>query len=302
MDKEQLYSDLNEGVLAERLEAFWRNLRKNLSHIKIHGGLKRILPDFLGKTVIVIGAGPSLERDFEVLRKYQHRRDLVFIASDMALRPLVRFGVRPRYVVSCETNPLDFFGTIDTEKMHLLAFSCMSNVNVRKWRGDMSFYNWMIRGGEYERLWEEAGLDLGFVATGNLVTTQAVAFSLGCDISHLVLVGNDLGFHDRFYVRESVVFRDYIRRVNRYASLDTFEMNTSRRGMQYRINRGTTGFYTTGQFLAGKMWLEDLFKTGRFPVYDASNPGCSEKYVAKIDLNDFLYSRETRNNGKRRHA
>jgi len=302
MDKQQLYSNLNEGILAERLAAFERNLRKNLSFIKQYGGLKRILPDFEGKTAVVIGAGPSLETQFDVLRKYQHRREVVYIAADMALRPLVKFGIRPRYVFSCETIPVDFFGSIDTERMHLIAFTCMSNINLRRWRGDVSFYNWMIQGIHYDRLWQKAGIDLGFVATGNLVSTQAVAFALGCGINELILVGNDLGYSDRYYVRESVIYCNNCARINRYASLDTFEMNSSRRGMEYRLNRGIKSFYTTSQFLAGKFWLEDLFKSGKFKVYDASNPGCSEKYVAKIELKDFFYSLEKRRKRKRRRA
>jgi hypothetical protein len=66
-------------------------------------------------------------------------------------------------------------------------------------------------------------------------------------------------------------------------------MNLSRGAMEYRIERGGRRYYTTRQFLAAKMWLEGLFQ-GREGVFDCSEPGCSEKYVAKIDLERFLGS------------
>jgi hypothetical protein len=302
VDKDQLYTNLNEGILAERLDAFERNLRKNLSLIKRHGGVRKIVPGLEGVTAIVIGAGPSLEKNIGVLKQYQFRQDLVYLAADMALRPLMEQGVRPGYVFSCETSPVDFFSGIDTTRMHLVAFSCMSHANLMKWRGGISFYNWMIRRPEYQRLWETAGMDLGFVATGSLITTQAVAFAMGCGIKGLVLAGNDLGFSDRFYVRGSSACRSYHASAGRLSPPETIERYRSRRAMEYRIRRGERDYYTTSQFLAAKLWLEDLFKERRVPVYDCSDPGCSEKYVEKIELKDLLNSIDGRNRRKRRRA
>ena len=94
--------------------------------------------------VCIVGAGPSLDDALAQLKKYQNRRELAVIAVDMALLPLVRSGIRPGFVISCETTPVDFFGEADTAGMHLLAFTCMSRVT--KWRGDISFYNWMVGG------------------------------------------------------------------------------------------------------------------------------------------------------------
>jgi hypothetical protein len=300
VDRDQLYSNLNEGILAERLGSFQRNLRKNIDLIRAHGGLRRIVPELDGKMAVVIAAGPSLEKNFSILRQYQHRRELVYIAADMALRPLARFGITPRFVVSCETSPVDFFGGIDTARMHLVAFSCMSHANLARWRGDVSFYNWMMRRPEYDVLWEAAGLDLGFVGTGGLVTTQAIAFALGCSINGLVLAGNDLGFTDRYHVRESVPCRTSVDRAERLAPPESREMDRRRRAMEYRIERGARSYYTTAQFLAGKMWLENLFRDSRIPVYDCSDPGCSEKYVAKMELKDCMSFMDVRTRRKRR--
>ena len=149
MDKNVLFNNINEGVLSERYQAFKRNLNKNRDYIGIFGGLKRIMPEFRSKNVIVVGAGPSLESELDLLKEYQNRREIVIISTDMALAPLVNRGIYPGYVISCETTPVDFFNSISTDRMHLLAFSCLSSANLRRWRGDISFYNWMIHDSMY---------------------------------------------------------------------------------------------------------------------------------------------------------
>ncbi len=302
VDRDRLYSDLNEGMLAERRTAFERNLRHNLRFIRSHGGLKRIITELSGKTAVVIGAGPSLEGNLELLKRFQLRRELVYIAVDMALAPLASAGIRPRFVISCEASPVDFFGSVDTKGIHLLAFSCASCVNIRKWRGEMSFYNWMIHRPEYVALWDEAGRDLGFLGTGSLISTQAAAFALGCGVGALALVGNDLGFADRFYVRGTVAHRNICDASCRLSPVETGEMRRSQGARQYRILRGTRVYYTTKQFLAGKLWLEDLFCNVRVPVIDCSDPGCSEKYVAKMELRDFMGTIDSRLVKKRRNT
>ena len=302
IDKNALYSNLNDGILYERLHAFEKNLKKNLISIRKHGGLRKVLPMFDGKHIIIVGAGPSLEKNFKLIKKYQHRREFVVIAVDMALKPLVRNGIRPGFVFSCETNPVDFFSGVDTEKIHLLAFSCMSNVNLRKWKGEVSFYNWMIDRPEYDKLWEISGNDLGSVATGNIITTQAVSFALGCNINSLVLAGNDLGFGDRYYVKESIVFSNNLLKYSRFSTLESSEKNICRNGREYEVNRGGKVFFINNQFLAAKMWLEDLFCSRKFEVYDCSIPGCSEKYIKKIELKDFFSLLSVNRKKKRRKS
>ena len=70
VDRDRLFGDLNEGILAERRRAFERNLRHNLPLIRRYGGLKRIIPELGGKGAVVIGAGPSLEKNLGLLKRF----------------------------------------------------------------------------------------------------------------------------------------------------------------------------------------------------------------------------------------
>lgn len=288
IDQEELFSKLNEGMISERSRVFKNNLRKNLPLIRKWGGLRQVVGDFAGKHVLVIGSGPSLDNCYGVLEILRTRDDILFLASDMALKPLCAHGISPQYVITCETTPSDFFSEVETDDMHLLSFSCSSYSNIRKWNGKISFFNWMADGDLYDKLWREAGEDLGFVATGSIVTTQAVSLVLGCGVASLLMVGNDMGFFDRFYASGASPAEKKFFNSRRFNPGTSIDMNKGRIARDYQIKRDGELFYTNNQFLAARMWLENLFKSAPYPVADCSRPGCSAGVVHKINLSEYL--------------
>jgi len=290
MNKHELFASLNSGILAERGVAFARNLKKNLPLIKKHGGLHDVAAELRGRHVVVAGAGPTLHGSIGLLADAAQSGDVLIIASDAALYPLWCGGIVPDYVITCETLPTECFRGVDTSGIRLLAFSCSSNYMLRSWRGGISFYNWMLQGDAYSRLWELAGEGLGYVATGSIVTTQAVSIAMGCRVSSLMLLGNDLGFYDSFYSRGTARMESIASRAGRFATPEGESMGMCRRSREYEILRGGRTYYTNAQFLAARLWLEELFGREPFPVADCSLPGCSPSIVYKTGLEEYLNS------------
>ena len=288
MDKAGLFSTLNSGIIAERGAAFRRNLEKNLPLIGKSGGLGPVIPMLQGRHVIITGAGPSLDANISSLAGIAGDRRFALIAADMALRPLAIRGISPDFVITCEATPVDFFSGIDTSRMHLLAFSCSSFTSLRKWRGRISFYNWMLEGDFFSSLWERAGTGLGYVATGSIVTTQAVSIAMGCGILSLMLAGNDMGFRDRFYALETVRFTRGHHESGRFSPAAGIEMGTCRNNRCYELVRDGRTFFTNRQFLAARYWLDELFGREPFPVADCSFPGCSPSIVYKTGLDEYI--------------
>ncbi len=287
MNKSDLYDRINTGILGERARALRRNCNKNLELIALHGGLARVVERLAGRHAIVIGAGPSLDRAIPDLRKCFRRLDVVLIAADMALRPLAAAGIRPHFVISCETTPMPFFQGVPTDEMHLLAFSCMSHRTLLHWRGDISFYNWMLKGEFYEDLWRMAGEDLGFVATGSVVLSQAVSLALGCAIRSLALTGNDLGFRRSYYARGAVSLDRFVRVASRMIPAESAEYAAIRANRMYEIRREGMLFHTNPPFLSARMWFEELFKSARVPIYDSSEPGVSPSAARKLGMREY---------------
>lgn len=288
VNTDKLYNDINTALIDERFEAIQGNIQRNLPFVREYGGLKQVVPLLKDKHVIVCGAGPSLDECLVELKKYQLRNELVILAVDMALKPLARAGISPAFVISCESTPVPFFRNVDTSKMHLLAFSGMSSINVRQWKGHMSFYNWMLHHEPFADLWKEAGEELGYVATASIVTTQAVSLALGCGIRSLVLAGNDMAFYSRYYCSGSIPVEQSFYRHSRVTPAEKGEYERIRRKKHYVVQRRDMTWFTDHQFLAAREWLEELFKKVRVPVYDCSIPGCSEKMVRKGSMGEIL--------------
>ncbi len=288
VNTDKLYNDINKALIDERFEAVRGNIMKNLPLIREHGGLKKVVPLLRDKHVIICGAGPSLDDSLVELKKYQLRNELVILAVDMALKPLARAGVTPAFVISCESTPLPFFRNINTENIHLLAFSGMSSINVRQWKGPMSFYNWMLHSEPFASLWKESGEGLGYVATASIVTTQAVSLALGCGIRSLLLAGNDMAFRSRYYCSGSIPVEQAFFTHSRINPAERGEYERIRRKKHYMVQRRNTTWFTDHQFLAAKEWLEKLFNNVQVPVYDCSNPGCGEGRVRKAAMNEIL--------------
>ncbi len=288
INQEEIFSKLNDGMLAERSRSFENNLKKNIPLIARWGGLMPVVGSFAGKHVIIIGAGPSLDSCYGVLGKLRSREDILLLSSDMALKPLCEQNIVPQFVITCETTPTDYFSEIDTSEIHLLSFSCSSFSNIRKWKGKISFYNWMTDGEIYSNLWREAGEGLGFVATGSIVTTQAVSLALGCGVASLLLVGNDMGFFDRYYASGTSSAKKKYFLSGRFNTHSSIEMNTGRSARDYHVKRDGELFYTNNQFLAARLWLEKLFRSAPYPVADCSRPGCSPGVISRIDIQDYI--------------
>ncbi|MBN1500400.1 MAG: DUF115 domain-containing protein [Spirochaetes bacterium] len=270
-----------------------RNLSRNLPLIRRFGGLSPVISAFENKSVIITGAGPSLDGYYEVLREHSRRQDVLIVAADMAYRQLLKNGIVPDFVITCETVARDFFITDDIETVKikkpvaLLAFSCSSHSNLRKWKGSINFFNWMKKGPGFDELWDTAGRDLGFVGTASIVTTQAISIALGCGIRQLILLGNDLGFSSGYYGRDNDRYYGLFCTGDRFNPALSSEKKLLEKIKHYEIIRGNEKFFTNHQFAAAKQWLDDLFGKTEKPVFDGSIPGCSPDKVKKISVKDF---------------
>lgn len=278
-----LKNKINDAVIIERSFIYRRNVEKNKNLIRKFGGLHNILNMLNLKNVIVVGAGPSLDKYVDDLKKLINRQDVVIIATDMALRTLALNGIIPKFVITCETVPKNFFAGVDTSNIHLLSFSCSSHTNIRKWEGPISFYNWMKKGELYDELWQTAGQELGSVGTASIVTSQAVAIALGCEIRKLIILGNDLAFKDNYYSKYSERMYVLSSQCNRFSGIVSREKAVIRKAASYEIHRCEEKYYTSHQFLAAKQWFEELIPKKSISVYDGSIPGLSEKTLKRIN-------------------
>lgn len=95
----------------------------------------------VGKTLLSVAMGASLEKHVETIKKYRDRVDIV--TCDKGFQKLMERGIRPDYVMLCDCNVVwQKWGPseVDTSGVKLIA-TPYANVDwTRKWRGPIYFY------------------------------------------------------------------------------------------------------------------------------------------------------------------
>ncbi len=180
------------------------NTIRNLPVIAAEGEVSELFGAFAGTPAVVVGAGPSLDKDLEVLSGLQER--VLVVAVDTAVRPLLAAGIRPHLVVAVdpqECNARHLCDLPDTEGMWLVAESSITPETFDQFCGrcfifrvsDHQPWPWLT----------EHGADHARLQTWGSVLTSTfdLACRMGCD--PVVFVGADLAFTDGvFYCRNTI--------------------------------------------------------------------------------------------------
>ncbi|WP_219834392.1 6-hydroxymethylpterin diphosphokinase MptE-like protein [Paenibacillus sp. R14(2021)] len=90
----------------------YQNKLYNLAHLIQSPSIRGMRDKLKGQTAVIVGAGPSLEKDIEILRQLQNHA--LIIAAGTAVQSLKHFGITPHLVVS-----LDYSEANDAAFRHL---------------------------------------------------------------------------------------------------------------------------------------------------------------------------------------
>lgn len=95
----------NARIQIERGTIIQTNIVRNLPAILRSLKLDAFADRFKRTPAVVIGAGPSLDKNIDAMR--EAAPGVLLIASDTALRPLLQHGIQPHFVVSCDPLKLN---------------------------------------------------------------------------------------------------------------------------------------------------------------------------------------------------
>jgi len=178
----------------ERFAVEWvSNLAANLPFLARHKSLSCLGRQFADKPAIIVGAGPSLDRNFSALAQAQGRA--LIIAVHTAVIPLSREGITPDLVVILEGQKLDHFfaGVTDLSQMVLLPGAQTHPAHLGL--GFKDFLGIPVEGNAAAD-WLQKAFGEEPLKVGGSVACAAfsIAHVLGCD--PLVCVGMDLSYSD----------------------------------------------------------------------------------------------------------
>ncbi len=193
-------------------EVTLRNLLMNVDYYGSCDGIGDLGSACLGVPAVVVAAGPSLERNIDILAQPGMRDKVVIIAVQTVLKPLLARGIRPHFVCALDHHEIStrFYEGLteaDVEDVTLV-------VDPKANPAILDAYPGAIRtlGNDLLDLIIDAGglraEPKGELAPGATVAHQCyyLARHLGCD--PVLLCGQDLGFTDGQYYAAGAAIHD----------------------------------------------------------------------------------------------
>ncbi len=184
---------INLGVGLNNNVFFFNNAWRNLPHVFSRPGITGLKNVFLNRPVIVVSAGPSLNKNIHILK--QCLDQAVIIACGSALGALHKAGIVPHILASVDPFPETYLGLKDflSEKTILLASNDTSNELIAKYPGPKMFVE--ISGNMLSELREL------FPATAYLrrnvsVTTTVLDFAIYISANPIIIIGQDCAIYD----------------------------------------------------------------------------------------------------------
>ncbi len=270
-----------------------RNLSLNIDHYAAGEGIAPLKNMARGRTALLLSAGPSLSRHYELLADPTLRDRVVLIAVQTCLLPLLRRGIHPHFVTALDYHEISrqFYDGLDPNDLRDTTLVCEAKVN----RIVVESYPGPIRcvGNNFlDKLLGPLAREMGSVPAGSTVAHLSfyLAQYLGCD--PIVLVGQDLGFTDNLYYGPGAAIHDqWAPETNPFNTIDMMEWSrVARMKRNLRPARSQSGraMLVDEQMSTYLTQFERDFCNAPQTIIDAAGGGVAKQHTIVRPLDEVL--------------
>lgn len=265
---------IRESSIRNTYPLMLSNFKSNI--VNCTGYVDEITSDFRGKKVIIIAAGPSLDKNVHYLSNLKtmsknKRRDYVILAVGTVYRKLIKMDIRPDYVIVADANYRVFSQVRDVcnEQIPLLILSTACKKFARYYTGP----RYLIAQNELD-ISEQYAKEHNYRTydTGGSVTTTALSVAVKSGAKEVIFIGLDLAYTDGYAHATGTSSR----------SVDT--------NGRIRV-KGVNGdeVYATNVFIIYRNWIEnEIKKHPNIEFIDATEGGAKIAGTKIMSLEDAL--------------
>ncbi len=258
-----------------------------------------------GRPAVVVSAGPSLARNLDVLGRPGVRDRVVIIAVQTALKPMLKAGIRPHFVVAVDYHQISkrFYEGLTAQDVRSVTLVCDPKANptiCETWPGAIRLMHdpvlqGVLQGGDARSLEPACAHDTAAVPPSATVAHLAysVARLMACD--PVLLIGQDLGFSDGLYYGPGAAIHDvWASELGELCTLETLEWERIARGRPHsRKLEDVHGkdIYTDEQMHTYLVQFEKMFADDAlrgWTTIDASEGGVAKRHTRAMKLVEAL--------------
>jgi hypothetical protein len=274
-----------------------RNALMNTDHYVRSAGIVELKDSCVGKPAIVVSAGPSLEKNIELLRDPGVRERFVIVAVQTVLKPMLAKGIRPHFVAALDYHEVSgrFYEGLseeDVRGVRLIAEAKANPVILDSYPGEV-----ICPGDELldrllgERLYRERGT----LPLGATVAHLCYNFAryLGCD--PVILIGQDLGFSDgQYYSNGATIHNVWGCELSAHRSIEMLEWERiarMRAHLQERRDIHGKVIYSDEQMCSYLAMFEQMFQKDQasgLTIIDASEGGVCKAHTRVMTLTEAI--------------
>lgn len=195
--QKELYESLStyfvrESSVRSQAHKLVGNFRKNVRAVS--GNIEDLSTIFQNKSVIIVAAGPSLDKNMQALK--QKREGMLLVAVGTVLRKLLKENIYPDYVIMADANKSVYrqIEGLEDCNVPMLFLSTVYSRVVQNYTGR----KYMLCQNGFalsEQLAAERGWQL--IETGGSVVTVALDLCLRLQAAEIIFVGLDLAYTDQ---------------------------------------------------------------------------------------------------------
>ncbi|MFN4244875.1 MAG: motility associated factor glycosyltransferase family protein [Brevinematia bacterium] len=284
--------EINRNTLKRFGNVWVKNFILSFENVLKARGVKELFCKFRNTSAVVVGAGPSLDKDLELVRELS--KNLLVVSVDTSWSYLVSEGIKPDFVITVDPQLKNFVYNILEKDYKDTLFVCDSMYppiiykfvpyeNIFVFDSPLKFWN-VVR--------MMLGIEKGELMVGGSVICTAIDFAnkLGCE--YIVLAGVDLSFpNKKIYFKGNYYEVSNFLVSNIFSPYDQWNI-LSKYPLIETISKNGDKILTDPRMLTFKRWIENYIAIENVKVINISSNGVGIANSLGLDelniLNRFL--------------
>ena len=194
MNRDEQIREVKSATLLRFNQVWQQNFQANRNAVERNPGVIALKNKFRGLPCIVVGAGPSLDKNIRFLHRAQNKA--VIISCDAALKPLMGQGIVPDFVVCLDPQEeiSRFLVNVPHKGITLVVPSIVHPHVIKLWENDVLFFNKFAP--DIPTLVEIQKIvpHIGILTPGGTVLSVSYDLAFQAGGTPIIFVGQDLSY------------------------------------------------------------------------------------------------------------